>query len=153
MKILLATDGSEYSDAAIDEIANRPFPAGSEVLVLSVFEVPAFPLGFPFGGVDFFDDQMQKSAGAAVEKAAAKLRAGEESRKLNITTRVLCGSPKRLILEQAEAFGADLIALGSRGLGAWDRLLLGSVSQAVATHANCSVEIVRAQVTRGNEGK
>ena len=151
MKILLATDGSEYSEATVDEVASRPFPEGTEVLVVSVFEVPAFPLGFPFGGVDFFDDQMQKSAGAAAEKAAAKLRKGKEGRKLKVLTRVLSGSPKRVILEQAEVFGADLIVLGSRGLGAWDRLLLGSVSQAVATHAKCSVEIVRAPAARGSE--
>jgi nucleotide-binding universal stress UspA family protein len=148
MRILLATDGSEYSEAAVDEIANRPLPPDTEVLVLSVLEVPTFPLGYPFGGVEFFDDQMQKSAGAAVEKAAAKLRAGDDRRKLSVMKRVLSGSPKRVILEQAEAFGADLIVLGSRGLGAWDRLLLGSVSQAVAAHAKCSVEIVRAPVVR-----
>jgi nucleotide-binding universal stress UspA family protein len=151
MKILLATDGSEYSEAAVDEIANRPFPPNTEVLLLSVLEVPAFPLGFPFGGVDFFDEQMQKNVGGAVEKAAKKLSAGKEGRKLKVLTRVLCGSPKRVILEQAEALGADLIVVGSHGLGAWDRLLLGSVSLAVATHAKCSVEIVRVPAPNGSE--
>jgi nucleotide-binding universal stress UspA family protein len=142
MRILLATDGSEYSEAAVDEIARRPLPPKTEVLVISVFELPSFPLSVPFGGVDF-DNEIQKAAGIAVEKAAAKLQAREESSKVNVLTRVVSGSPKRVILEQAEAFGADLIVVGSRGLGAWDRLLLGSVSQAVAMHANCSVEIAR----------
>lgn len=54
------------------------------------------------------------------------------------------GSPKRVILEEAERWGADLIMVGSHGYGFWNRLLLGSVSQAITTHANCSVEIVRA---------
>lgn len=142
MRILLAIDGSDDSDAVVEEVTNRPFPPGSELLVLSVFEVPAFPVAFPFGGVDF-EDQVQKAAGAIVEKAATKLRVGPESRKLKIQTDVLAGSPKRVILEQADNFGADLIMLGSRGHGAWDRMLLGSVSQAVAAHAKCSVEIVR----------
>lgn len=142
MRILLAIDGSDYSDAAVDDVANRPFPPGSELLVLSVFEVPAFPVAFPLGGVDF-EDQVQKTAGAIVEKAAAKLRVGAESKKLKIQTDVLAGSPKRVILEQADNFGADLIVVGSRGHGAWDRVLLGSVSQAVAAHAKCSVEIIR----------
>jgi len=142
MRILLATDGSEYSEAAVDEIARRPLPPKTEVLVISVFELPSFPLSVPFGGVDF-DNEIQKAAGIAVEKAAAKLQAREESSKVNVLTRVVSGSPKRVILEQAEAFGADLIVVGSRGLGAWDRLLLGSVSEAVAMHANCSVEIAR----------
>ena len=105
----------------------------------------SIPITVPWAGVDL-DDQIQQTAIAAVEKAETKLRAGNEGGKLNILTRVVSGSPKRVILEQAEAFGADLIMVGSRGLGAWDRLLLGSVSQAVATHANCSVEIVRAPV-------
>ena len=142
MKILLAIDGSEYSDAAVAEIARRPFPPQSELLVISVFEPPSFPIAVPWAGVDF-EDALGQAATAQVEKAAARLQDGEESHKLNITTRVLPGSPKRVILEQAETFGADLIVVGSRGLGDWDRLLLGSVSQAVATHAKCSVEIVR----------
>lgn len=66
---------------------------------------------------------------------------------MKITTEVLSGSPKRVILEEAEAFGADLIVVGSHGHGALERFLLGSVSQAVALHAKCSVEIVR---TRSN---
>lgn len=147
MKILLATDGSDYSEAAVDEIARRSFPPDSELRVISVFEVPTFPITVPWAGVDL-DDQMRKTATASVEKAAAKLRAGEESRKLNITTKVLPGSPKRVILEEAEALGADLIVVGSRGRGAWDRLLVGSVSQAVVTHAKCSVEIARSPISK-----
>jgi nucleotide-binding universal stress UspA family protein len=147
MRILLATDGSEYSEAAVEKLARHPFPADSEVLVLSVFEPPPFPFTVPGGGVNF-DAQIQETAEKAVERAATRLQTGEESRKLQITTNVLAGSPKRVIVEEAEAFGADLIVVGSRGLGAWDRLLLGSVSQAVATHAKCSVVIVRSRVVK-----
>jgi len=82
-------------------------------------------------------------ATAAVEKAAAKLRAGETNRQLSVATKVRYGSPKGVILEEAEAFGADLIVVGSHGHGMLERFLLGSVSQAVALHAKCSVEIVR----------
>lgn len=142
MRILLATDGSAYSEAAVEELASRPVPVESQVLVISVFETPSFPLAFPWAGVDF-EDQKRQTAGAAVERALARLKAGSESRKLEITSKVLSGSPKRVILEEADAFGANLIMVGSHGRGAWDRMLLGSVSQAVAAHAKCSVEIVR----------
>lgn len=146
MRILLATDGSEYSEAAVDEIKQRPFPKGSEVRILSVFEVPAFPIAVPWAGVDF-DDEVQKQAEAlarkAVKSAGRKLRAGKESAKLKLSTRIAGGSPKQAILEEAEAFKADLIVLGSHGGGRIERFLLGSVSLAVVTHAACSVEIVR----------
>ena len=142
MRIVLATDGSAYSEAAVDELASRPVPVNSQVLVISVVELPSFPWAFPGGGVDF-DEQIQQTARAAVEVAVGRLKAGPESRNMNITSKVVSGSPKRVILEEADAFGADLTIGGSHGHGAWDRMLLGSVSQAVAAHARCSVEIVR----------
>jgi nucleotide-binding universal stress UspA family protein len=48
-----------------------------------------------------------------------------------------------VILDEAESWRADLIVEGSHGYSAWKRFLLGSVSQAVVIHANCSVEVVR----------
>lgn len=166
MKILLATDGSQHSEAAIDEIASRLFPAGSAVRVISVLELPTFPIAVPWSGVELDEgmwtgmennDTLQKTAReaalAVVEKAAARLRAGKESRQLSVTTEVLFGSPKRVILEEAEAFGADLIVVGSHGHGALERFLIGSVSQAVALHAKCSVEIVRKPKRTANKGK
>ncbi len=146
MRILLATDGSEYSDAAVDEIARRPFPKGSEVRILSVFELPTFPIAVPWAGVDF-EDEIQKQAQAmarkVVKSAERKLRAGREGAKLKVSTRVVEGLPKQAILDEADAFKADLIVVGSHGRGRIERFLLGSVSLAIVTHATCSVEIVR----------
>ena len=67
---------------------------------------------------------------------------------LAVTTKVIEGSPKDAIVEEAANWGADLILMGSHGYGAAMRFLLGSVSHAVALHAPCSVEIVRARVGR-----
>jgi len=53
------------------------------------------------------------------------------------------GSPTSVILDVAEAWKPDLIVVGSHGYPTWERLLLGSVSQAVVNHATCSVEVVR----------
>jgi nucleotide-binding universal stress UspA family protein len=66
-----------------------------------------------------------------------------EDKTLKVTTETLLGPPQQMILDEAENWGADLIVIGSHGYGFWDRLLLGSVSQAVASHAKCSVEIVK----------
>lgn len=147
MKILLAVDGSPCSDAAVSEIAGRPFPTDSQVRVISVVEPPAPLVAEPWmGSADYFAEVEkieQERARQAVEGAATKLREGAESRSLQVTTDVLTGSPKRVIVEEAEGWGADLIVVGSHGYRSWERMLLGSVSQAVAMHAECSVEIVR----------
>ena len=65
-----------------------------------------------------------------------------------ITTSVVSGLPKSAILEKAESFDADLIVVGSQGQGAFSRFLLGSVSQYLATHAKCSVMIVKDKDTK-----
>ena len=157
-KILLAIDASEQSEVAVEELARQPFPDDSELHVISVAEVPYLPLTYPGDGIDMSAySEIEKSyyqrANTAVENAAVKLRAGSESNKLKITTAVPSGSTKEVILEEAEAFGADLIVLGSHGYGMVERFLLGSVSQAVALHAKCSVEIVRSAEKQTNESK
>ena len=156
MRILVAVDGSGHSEAAVDEIARRHLPSDSEVRVISVVEQPYFSgMG---EGVDMsvyveMEKTARERARAAVEKAAARLRADETSRRLSFTTEVLSGSPKAAIPEEAEAFGADLIVVGSHGHGMLERFLLGSVSQAVALHATCSVEIVRTPKVPTSESK
>ena len=52
MKVLLATDGSEHAEAAVNEIIRQRFPANSAVLIISVAEPPYLPLTYPGDGVD-----------------------------------------------------------------------------------------------------
>jgi nucleotide-binding universal stress UspA family protein len=96
---------------------------------------------------DYFEEmekKMREQARTIVEVAAARIHAGED-KSLKVTTEINEGSPKRVIIEEAEKWGADLIVVGSHGYRRWERILLGSVSQAVALHAACSVEIVRSR--------
>jgi nucleotide-binding universal stress UspA family protein len=89
-------------------------------------------------------DQLEKARRRApeiAESAASQLRQAG----LSAITQVLEGPPKRLILEEAERWGADLIVLGTHGHGPAGRFLLGSVAHAVVLHAPCSVEVVRAR--------
>lgn len=145
MKILLATDGSEYSEAAIDEVAGRPFAPGTEVRVVSAVEYHAPLTGAPFGVTGEYlagvEREARKRARENVEQAATKLRASGSD--LEVTTAVLEESPKVAIVEEAEQWKPDLLVVGSHGYGAIKRFLLGSVSQGVSLHAPCSVEIVR----------
>jgi nucleotide-binding universal stress UspA family protein len=85
-----------------------------------------------------------KQSTALVASAAQSLR----SAGFATTEAVEKGDPKSVILDQAEKWPADLIILGSHGLKGMPRFLIGSVSDAVARHAACSVQIVRAAAGR-----
>ena len=146
MKILLAVDGSPFSDEAALELARRPWPTGSEIKVISVVEPVYPPAAEPWGlPVDYFeeiDGLAAKKARAAVEAALTALR-GSEDKTLKVTSGTPRGPAKQTIIAEAEQWGADLIVVGSHGHGFWGRLLLGSVSQGIASAAPCSVEIVK----------
>ena len=146
MKILLAVDGSSCSDAAVEEVKKRPWPPQSEVKIITAVETPVMAgIGLEPWPADYYEE-LQKTA-----REAAKIAIDNAARKLNeisdktlkISHEIIGGPPRQVIVEEAEAWGADLIVMGSRGLGAWNRLLLGSVSSAVVHHAKCCVEVVR----------
>ena len=146
MKILLATDGSSHSRAAVEEVANRPFPLKTEVRIVSAYaKISLLMKTEPMGASQEYyaeaDHYALQKAKNTIENAAKILR--NKNPALTVTTIVIEGSPKSVILEEAEKFGADLIIVGSHGAGAIERFLLGSVSHAVSLHAKCSVEIVR----------
>ena len=142
MRILLATDGSDYSAAAARSIAARPWPSGSELRIISVVE-PIMP------GADWW-----RAGGAVVDrirednvkrsKEAVNI-AGDivASTGLKTETAVLEGAPKKRIVEEAKEWGAHIVVVGSHGRRGLTRYLLGSVSEAVAMHAQCSVEVIR----------
>lgn len=145
MRILLPVDGSEFSKAAIAEVARRPWPQGSEVRIIAVEESPVFVGVEPWAAAPLYLEQLEaavrQSAMTAIENAVTQLKTAQTS--LRITTAAIKGSPTEVIVDEAERWRADLIVIGSRGLGAWRRMMLGSVSNAVLHHAKCSVEIVR----------
>lgn len=145
MKIILAIDGSAGAEAALEQVAATNYPLESEVRVITVVSHEAPFIGEPSGLTrEYFakvENEAQKQGQAIVEKAAAKLRKLNPA--LNVTTAVVAGSPKRAIVEEARRWQADLIVVGSHGLNFWERAFIGSISSAVATHAPCSVEIIR----------
>jgi nucleotide-binding universal stress UspA family protein len=146
MKILLAVDGSPCSDAAVDEISRRPWPDGSSIKVLTTFELPSPPTpetwALPINFFEEMDLALQKQARNVVERAIEKLKP-RLSKTISLDAKILPGAPQSVILDEAEEWGADLIVVGSHGYRAWQRFLLGSVSQSVVSHAKCSVEVVR----------
>jgi nucleotide-binding universal stress UspA family protein len=151
MKILLATDGSDFSTAAAQSIADRQWPAGSQIRVLSIAELPIFenPMGasslsaiYPATLLEELMESARKHAEDAVESTRKILQAGNlqvlDSKPAPI------GDARILLLDLAKEWKADLIVLGSHGRRGMDRMLMGSVSESVAIHAHCSVDVIRA---------
>lgn len=150
MKILLPTDDSDCSVGAAHSVANRPWPEGTVVKVLSIEEL-ALPDGqmagsslasiYPQSLLEELISHARDRAESAIKTAAQILeRAGK---KVEATHKLPIGEPRGLILDSAETWGADLIVVASHGRRGLDRFLMGSVSETVATYAACSVEVIR----------
>jgi nucleotide-binding universal stress UspA family protein len=154
MKILLAVDGSPCSDAAVEEVGRRPWPEGSTVKVLTSYELPVPPTHegwvLPVNYFNELDLALRKQSQNIVDEAIHKLKS-KSNKTISIDGAILPGPPQTVILDEAENWGADLIVVGSHGYRVWERFLLGSVSQAVVSHAKCSVEVVRC--SRPRSGK
>ena len=146
MKILVGTDGSNCSEKATHAVASRPWPAETLFRVISVRE-PIFPPSevppMPYDPV-LVDEILQRERRRA-EDALARARQTLSSAGLKLcdSSETLLGDPRTLLLDEAKSWGADLMVVGSHGLHGLDRVLLGSVSEAVAMHAHCSVEVIR----------
>jgi len=150
MKILLPIDGSVCSQAAAQALARQIKPDDVEIHVLHVIEWPRlFPETFAFGEGPEFADEFQnflsnqrQQARSLTDRMVLFLRnAGFHACGL-----VREAEPKKAILEYAEEWNPDLIVLGSHGRKGLERVVLGSVSEAVARHAQCSVQIMRQPV-------
>ena len=143
MKILIAIDGSDFSQAALQSVIARPWPPDTQVKVLNVVEPPSLLMGREMSGYDPEFEMVWKAlreqAKDLVAKAAEKLR----NANFNVSTELVEGDPKSQIIDISKQWRADMIILGSHGRTGLNRFLMGSVSQTVVRHAHCSVEIIR----------
>lgn len=144
MKILLATDGFEFSKAAASSVAGRPWPDNSEARVVSCADPFGYSAEEEFGSIEEFDDRRETFM-TPEEKAVHEAMEIVSSGGLKTTGEVLGGYPKAAIVDEAKKWGADLVVVGSHGRRGIERIILGSVSEAVALHAHCSVEVIRSQ--------
>jgi nucleotide-binding universal stress UspA family protein len=138
-------DGSAASEQVIQAVAARNWPAGTEAQVIVVDEpLQATLIGRLIPRINALVKEFNFAeltwAQQIAETAAVDLR----QHGLSVTALARSGDPKRVLVAEAEAWGADAIYLGSTGLGSrMGRFLLGSVSSAVAARAHCSVEVFR----------
>ena len=153
MKILVPTDGSACSLAAVRSLAIRPWPAGTIFKVLSVEELVKMPIPMEASSLASIYppsllEELIVAARTQAQDGAAAVRKilSDTARGFTVETFMPTGDPRGVILDTSDAWPADLIVLGSHGLRGFDRFLMGSVAESVAVHAHCSVEVIR-----GNE--
>lgn len=149
MRILVATDGSDFSVAALHSVANRPWPIES---VAKVISVPEFPI---FKDFAYLETHEVKDLGrASMEDAKLSVAAGVgmlsgSALKSFSEVPTIEERPYRVILNEAETWQADMIVVGSHGRTGFDLIVMGSVAEAVALHAKCLVEVIREQKSTG----
>jgi nucleotide-binding universal stress UspA family protein len=142
IRLLIGVDGSSSAKTAIRSVAARIWPAGTEARVIGVLDsgISLAAAGTLEGAIPAaIEDESQSRMSKAVHGAAQEL----EISALHVTHQVLAGIPCEALLTEAEKWAADCVFVGARGLNGLERLVLGSVSSAVASKAHCSVEIVR----------
>ncbi len=151
MRILLATDGSEYGDLAAaqcGELISGFSESLLEHVVVKILTVSDYIVDFDsedFISEEEFTEQLEDAISkrsSEILKCAKKI-VRYNNRTLQIEIDYAIGLPKKLIVEEAERWNADLVVVGSHGRGFWGRNLLGSVSDAVVQNAPCSVLVVR----------
>lgn len=147
MKILIALDDSPHSNRALEFVTRMRWPAGSRVIVLAALQPAATPMSAteaPLTVLSEHLDEQREQLEGLVARAEGTLRESGFSTE----SRVVMGDPREVLVEVAQSERADVLVVGSRGRTGITKLMLGSVSSHVVTHAPCSVLVVK-QAGRG----
>lgn len=160
MKLLIAYDGSECAESALDDLTHAGLPAKGEALVMTVAEVwlpppppsaqeivqLAVDVSGPLGLERKYmaASKSVADAGKTAAKAAARFQANFPEWKVKHESS--WGSPNVELFLKAEEWKADLVVAGSHGRSALGRIFLGSISQWLLNEAKCSVRIARGHV-------
>lgn len=162
MKILIAYDGSECANTALEDLNRAGLPNDVETLVMSMADVFLPPpddeveTTAPVYVPDAVKRARELAQGKLKDAAAAAKQASEEIQSLfpswQVRSEALADSPAWALIRTADQWKPDLIVMGARGhsvLGG--RLILGSISQRVLYEAKCSVRIARANRKNAND--
>lgn len=162
MRVLIAYDGSECADNAIEDLPRAGLPAEVEAMIASVEE--EWLKAPPLSSYEVVEEMTAKETVVSTEKgyhreeepfSAEALAQGARAKlqKLfpawKVTETAIIGSPAGEILRLAEEWQADLIVVGSHGRSTVGRFFFGSVSSKIVTQAHCTVRVARC----GTEGK
>ncbi len=140
IRLVVGVDGSPISDAAVQSIACRRWPAGTTVRVVHAdYSLPPTGSGRVMLTIANWISEERQRISHAVDLALRLLQQAG----LTVESVVRPGDARQMLVEEANSFEADCIFVGARNLTRGGRLRLGSVSSAVANHARCTVEVVR----------
>jgi nucleotide-binding universal stress UspA family protein len=140
LRMIVGVDGSKGSNEAVKVIASRRWPERSEARIVNAcWRIPTATSEPMLNQIAGWIAEEHARVKPAIDAATEKLRGAG----LRTSVVVKEEEPKALLLNEAEAWNADCIFVGARGVGRVERLLTGSVSSAVAARAHCSVEVVR----------
>jgi nucleotide-binding universal stress UspA family protein len=134
-RIVVGIDGSEPSERALDWAVTEASRNGAPLHLVTAWMFP-MALGYAFTATV---PQVHEAAGEACERAADEVR--RRAPQLRVSTQTVQQTPGPALVAASE--GAELLVVGSRGLGGFEDLMMGSVSQYCARHASCSVVVVR----------
>lgn len=132
-RIIIAFDASPDSVEAVEAVVGREWQPNTAVRLVTAIE----PVFITSPGLDVDLNMIDE----ACHSAADKLKAAG----LHVSTETQVADAKKLLIEEAEQWGADAIFIGAKGHNFVERVLLGSVSYAIAARAECTVEVIRRQ--------
>jgi nucleotide-binding universal stress UspA family protein len=141
-EFLVAIDGSEGSEAAIDEALDLAQDVGAHVTFAFVRKPPSSLLGYPY-----YERLLSHELATARETLDSATDRAEDVG-IESESEILEGDPVDEILSFADNRGADLIVMSSRGRGAFAGALLGSVSSGVVQHASVPVLVAKERSAR-----
>ena len=141
-RLLVPTDFSPVSDIATEYAIDLAGRFGAAVHLLHVLDDTSYAAAYPDG---FYVElpSVRKQLVEEADKKLAALAAGFAARNFTATWQVLSGRPARVIADEAQHRGTDLIVMGTHGRGGFAHLVLGSVAERVLRTAPCPVLAVR----------
>lgn len=153
MKVLVAIDEAACIGPLTEFVRSHQWPDPTEVLVLHVIAPVMYD--YPTAGYPLFLETVQQECEETSRKLLDQARQRLEGfGKITVETDSIVGLPVQVINDTAKAWHADMIIVGCHGRHGFNKLIFGSVSQEIASHAPCSVVILRLPVeTDEVEGK
>ena len=146
-RIIVPVDGSDNAARAADAAIRIAKEQGAQLEVLHVVTISGLIVSSPVGvgtpSVNLSDyyEISEKEGRKLVDHVVEQAKMNGVEARGEVLRSV--SSPAYAITENAKGENADLIVIGTRGLGGFKKLLLGSVSSGVVTHAHCAVLVIR----------